>query len=285
MCSIDWNTQKCKRNSAKAVISKERVAWDNIFTIWNDPSPTCICSHMLSVHYLAISSFYWYIYGSTYTYLPTYIYLHLFSIYRHLPTSTDTCLHLPASTYIYLHLPTSTYIYLHLPTSTYIYLHLPTSTDIYLHLPTSTYIYLPTYRGHSQPMVRILGWRLALRNIEFTHLRNSRCWQRKMEPLCVGCPQWRCSLGSTRGHHGLSNKDVSIPTECSNHLSSSVWLYESQPQQSSQHSAAEHQLLLLFLHLLKLLRMVFWIWPIGQRLLQGLRKKTAWCPENPKPGW
>ena len=146
MCSIDWNTQKCKRNSAKAVISKERVAWDNIFTIWNDPSPTCICSHMLSVHYLAISSFYWYIYGSTYTYLPTYIYLHLFSIYRHLPTSTDTCLHLPASTYIYLHLPTSTYIYLHLPTSTYIYLHLPTSTDIYLHLPTSTciYLHLPT---------------------------------------------------------------------------------------------------------------------------------------------
>ena len=71
-----------------------------------------------------------------------------------------------------------------------------------------------------------------------------------MESLCVSCPQWRCSLGSTRGHHGLSNKDVSIPAECSNHLSSSVWLYESQPQQSSQHSTAEHQILLLFLHLL-----------------------------------
>ena len=51
-------------------------------------------------------------------------------------------------------------------------------------------------------------------NIEFTRLRNSRCWQRKMEPLCVSCPQWRCSLGSTCGHHGLSNKDV-IPNECS----------------------------------------------------------------------
>jgi hypothetical protein len=33
------------------------------------------------------------------TYLPTYIYLHLFSIYLHLPTSTDTYLHLTTSTY------------------------------------------------------------------------------------------------------------------------------------------------------------------------------------------
>ena len=170
---------------------------------------------------LLSTSVYWYIpTGSTYIYLhlPTYIYLHLSpstDISLHLPTPAYIYLHLPTSTYIYLHLPTSTYIYLHLPTSTYIYRHLPTSTYIYLHLPTYTYIYLPTYRGHSQPMVRILGWRLALWNIEFTHLRNSRCWQRKMEPLCVGCPQWRCSLGSIRGHHGLSNKDVSIPTECS----------------------------------------------------------------------
>ena len=258
-----------------------------------DPSPTCICSHMLCVHYLAISSIYWYIYGSTYTYPPTYlltstdiyspsthiylhlptpayiylhlptnlhlptstdiyllptstyiylhlptstyiylrlptsthiylhlptayIYLHLPTstyIYLHLPTSTYIYLHLATSTYIYLHLPTSAYIYLHLPTSTYIYRHLPTSTDIYLHLPTSTYIYLhlPTAESAKDSYT---GLAAGIVNIEFTRLRNSRCWQRKMEPLCVSCPQWRCSLGSTCGHHGLSNKDV-IPNECS----------------------------------------------------------------------
>ena len=299
MCPIAWYTQKCKRKSAKAVISKERVAWDNIITIWSFtnmhlfayavralscnlfylliylwiylclptylltstdiyspsthiylhlPTPAYIYLHLpTNLHlptstdiYLLPTSTYIYLHlpTSTYVYLhlPTHIYRHLPTayIYLHLPTSTYICLHLPTSTYIYLHLPTSTYIYLrlptsthiyrHLPTSTYIYLHLPTFAYIYLHLPTSTYIYrhlptstyiylhLPTAESAKDSYT---GLAAGIVNIEFTRLRNSRCWQRKMEPLCVGCPQWRCSLGSTRGHHGLSNKDVSIPNDCS----------------------------------------------------------------------
>ena len=172
MCPIAWYTQKCKRKSAKAVISKERVAWDNIITIW---SFTNMHLFAYAVRALSCNLFYLLIYlwiylclptylltstdiysPSTHIYLhlptPAYIYLHL-PTNLHLPTSTDIYL-LPTSTYIYLHLPTSTYIYRHLPTlptstyiyrhlpTTYIYLHLPTSTYIYLHLPTSTYIYL-----------------------------------------------------------------------------------------------------------------------------------------------
>ena len=179
MCPIAWNTQKCKRKSAKAVISKERVAWDNIITIW---SFTNMHLFAYAVRAWSCYPFFLLIYLWIYLYLPTYLHLptsilHLPTspyIYRHLPTSTyiyspstyiylhlptpayiylhiPTNLHLPTSTdiylliYIYLHLPTSTDIYRHLPT-TYIYLHLPTSlptsTYIYLHLPTSTYIYL-----------------------------------------------------------------------------------------------------------------------------------------------
>ena len=305
MCPIAWYTQKCKRKSAKAVISKERVAWDNIITIWSFtnmhlfayavralscnlfylliylwiylclptylltstdiyspsthiylhlPTPAYIYLHLPTnlhlptstyIYLLLSTSIYIYLHLSTsiyiYLHLPTsaYIYLHLFTsvyIYLHLSTSIYIYLHLPTSIYIYLHLSTSIYIYLHLSTSTYylhlstsiyiyayiylhlstsiyIYLHLSTSTYIYLHLPTSTYIYLhlPTAESAKDSYT---GLAAGIVNIEFTRLRNSRCWQRKMEPLCVSCPQWRCSLGSTCGHHGLSNKDV-IPNECS----------------------------------------------------------------------
>ena len=431
-----------------------------------DPSPTCICSHMLCVHYLAISSIYWYIYGSTYTYLPTYlhlptsilhlptstyiyrhlptsnyiylliyiylhlptstyylhlptstyIYLHLPTstyylhlptstyiyrhlpttyIYLHLPTSTDIYLHLPTSTYIYLHLPTSTDIYLHLPTSTYylhlptstdiyrlpttyIYLHLPTSTDIYLHLPTSTYIYLhlptstdiyrhlptstyylhlptstyiyrnlptSTYYLHLPtstdiylhlPTSTYIYLHLPTSTDIYLHLPTSTyylhlptstdiylhlptsTYSRVSQGFVTWVGGWHCEhrIYKSTEFQVLAAKDgISLrelpsmemlpwkylwspwivqtkrcPSQLnvqvrSNNLSSSVWLYESQPQQTAQHSAAEHQILLLLLHLLKLFRMVFWIRPVGQRLLQGLRKKTAWCPENPKPGW
>ena len=310
-----------------------------------DPSPTCICSHMLCVHYLAIPSFYWYIYGSTYTYLPSYIYLHLPTstyiylhlptstyiylhlptpayiylhiptnlhlptstdiyllptstyIYRHLPTSTYY-LHLPTSTYIYLHLPTSTYIYLRLPTSTYICLHLPTSAYICLHLPTSTYIYLhlPTstyiYLQPSQPRIRILGWRLALwtSNLHVYGIPgvSSERWNlfawaalngdAPLEVLVVtmDCPTKTCPSQ-------LSVQIISAPACGSTNLSPSNLRSIAQ---LSIRSFCSFSICSIQKTILKsFFRMVFWIRPIGQRLLQGLRKKTAWCPENPKPGW
>ena len=97
--------------------------------------------------------------------------------------------------WIYL-LPTCTYIYLHL---TYIYLHLT-----YI-LPASPPATPPTSPPTSPPpsiyiYIRRTYWGLALWNTEFTGLRNSKCCLRKMTPLCVSCPQWRCP------HHGLSKE-------------------------------------------------------------------------------
>ena len=112
------------------------------------------------------------IYHYQWIYLPTYLYLHLPTSYLHLPTSY---LHL---TYI---LPASTYICTYISTYISTYLSTYISTSIYLHL-RSTY------------------WGLALWNTEFTGLRNSKCRLRKMGPLCVSCPQWRCP------HHGLSKE-------------------------------------------------------------------------------
>ena len=231
------------------------------------PTSTYIYPHLLTSTYI-------------YLYLPTstYIYLHLPTstyIYLHLPTSTYIYLHLPTSTDIYRHLPTSTYIYLHLPTSTDIYRHLPTSTDIYRHLPTSTYIYLhlPTYRLAAGI---VKHWIYA--STEFQVLAASLNGDAPLEVFVVtmDCPTKTCP------------SQLSVQVR-SNNRSSSVWLYESQPQQTSQHNAAEHQILLLLLHLLKLWRlqetMANWpdpicrIWPICHRLLQlGLCQWCCWSP-------
>ena len=172
--------------------------------------------------YLFFLLIYLWIYLYLPTYLPSYIYLHLPTstyIYLHLPTSTYIYLHLPTSTDIYRHLPTSTYIYLHLPTSTYIYLHLPTSTYIYLHLPTSTY--LPIGGIVSQWFVSwVGGWHCETSNLHIYGIPG------------VGSERWNLfAWAALNGDAPLEvlvvtmdcpNKDVSIPTECSNHLSSSV---------------------------------------------------------------
>ena len=137
--------------------------------------------------------------------------------------SIDISMDLPIPTHLptFLHLPTSTYIYLHLPTSTYIYLHLPTSTYIYLHLPTSTYIYLPIGGIVSQWFVSwVGGWHCETSNLHIYGIPG------------VGSERWNLfAWAALNGDAPLEvlvvtmdcpNKDVSIPTECSNHLSSSV---------------------------------------------------------------